>query len=170
VAAFFNRDALRPLARCLPLERLGLDPRQRYLAFDFWQERLWGEVTGRLEVEVPPAGVTLLCLHEKLARPQLLATDRHILQGAVELEALAWDRETETLSGTSVGPPGSSHTLFIHLPQERPWSQGPQALPRDGAGCTLRMAEPRLLRVLVRFARSRRVAWQVQMERPKPKG
>jgi hypothetical protein len=47
----------------------------------------------------------LLALHEKTGKPQFVSTDRHVLQGAVEIENMYWNEDTKTLSWNFCRPP-----------------------------------------------------------------
>ncbi len=163
VVGCFNASERETLERVLPMHRLWLAPSRTYLAYDFWNESLYGEVTGELRVNVPPAAVLLLALHEKKDVPQVLSTDRHVLQGAWELEGVVWEAPSRTLSGVSLGPEGSAHNVIVHLPQPVPWKQGGPFLFHDFPGYTLKLLSDRLLRVRVRFERGDRVTWQVPM-------
>jgi hypothetical protein len=170
VAGFFNISETSVLERTVPLKRLWLDENQDYLAYDFWKERFHGEVKGELHVKVAPASVTLLALHKKRGVPQVLSTDRHVLQGALELEQVAWHEATKTLEGTSTGPIGTAHNLSVYIPDSHPWFQGGPFLNHDYPGFTLRMLDEHILRVRVRFEKSDRVQWAVNVseffERP----
>jgi hypothetical protein len=169
VAGLFNSSETEPLVRNIPLSRLWLDEKKTYLAFDFWNQRLREEVTGELRVTIPPASVVLLALHEKRNVPQVLSTDRHVLQGAIELEQIAWNAETQTLSGVSLGPPGTAHNLAVHLPERHPWFQGGPFLFHDFAGYTVKMMDEHILRIRVRFEETARVAWRINLNEFFPK-
>jgi hypothetical protein len=164
IVCLVNTNASRPVVRSFPLERLWLDPKKRYIAYDFWMERLWGEVTGTLELSVAPASVTLLALHRKSGVPQVVSTDRHVLQGAIELEHTAWDAATRTLSGISTGPLASSHRVSVYLPEGTPWTQDRRQLYHDFEGYTVKLVDDHLLRVHVRFERCQRVTWSVAFD------
>jgi len=161
VVGIFNPDLETSSERVVSLKRLGLDPGVAWLAYDFWQESFLGEVRGELRVTVPPGGVVLLSVRQQRGIPQVLSTDRHILQGAVELENVAWDPEARALCGVSLGPAGSAHHLAIYLPEARPWRQGGHVLFRDFPGYTMRVVDDHLLRMRVRFDQADRVAWRV---------
>lgn len=163
VAAFFNPDASIRQEYCLPLQRLWLDAGKSYIAYDFWQERLHGIIEKQLRVTVLPQHVTLLSLHEKREVPQVISTDRHVLQGALELAEVRWDRESETLSGLSFGPLGSAHNVVIYIPQPIPWVQGGPSLFRDIDGYSLKMLDEQLLRLHVRFTKEEHVSWKIRM-------
>jgi hypothetical protein len=113
--------------------------------------------------------VTLLALHEKRGVPQVISTDRHVLQGAIELESTTWDEAARTLSGVSLGPVGSAHNIAVHVPEAHPWLQGGHALFHDHPGCTLKMADDHVLRVRVRFDQAARVPWKVAFDDFSPK-
>ena len=108
VAGCFNPGESAPLERVIPLERLGLDPARTYLAHDFWPGTFHGEITRELRLTIPPASVILLALHAKQTVPQVIGTDRHVLQGAMELEGVRWNTTTRSLEGVSLGPPGTA--------------------------------------------------------------
>lgn len=163
VTGFFNASETEPLERTLPLHRLWLDPAKTYLAYDFWKQRLHGEISGELHLKIPPASVVLLALHEKRNVPQILSTDRHVLQGAVELEQAAWNGDTKTFEGISLGPPGTAHNVALYLPEAHRWVQGGPFLFRDFPGYTVKMMDDHLLRIRVRFDRATQVAWKVNL-------
>jgi melibiase-like protein len=165
VLGIFNIGESSPMERRLPLRRLGLDPGKTYVAYDFWKEKLHGEVRGELAVKVAPASVTLLSLHEVRGIPQVISTDRHVLQGAVEIEDVSWDAASNVLSGVSLGPEGTAHNVAVYLPEPHPWIQGGPFLFHDFPGYTLKLMDERILRVRVRFDGARRVAWKVDLKK-----
>ena len=121
---FFQCQPTETVEKKFSLERLWLDPDKTYLAFDFWKQQFIGEITGEIKVTVQPGSVTLLTLHEKSGKPQFISTDRHVLQGAIEIENVNWNEDTKTLSGISTGPLNTSHNVFVYIPGEHPWTWG----------------------------------------------
>ena len=162
--AVFNPDLAKAFRKKYRLEKLGLDPAVTYVAFDFWTQQLVGEVSRELEVTVQPGGVTLLALHARSGKLQIVATDRHVSQGALEIEDVAWDADTKTLSGTSRGPLRSSHQVFVYVPEALDWTWEGSALFRDHDSYSLKLVGRQLVRVHVRFDGSDRVRWQVRRE------
>jgi hypothetical protein len=160
VLGLFNADEEKAKEKVVALDRLGLAPAKTYVAFDFWNQRLVGEIQGELKARVEPASVTLLAIHEKTGVPQVISTDRHISQGGIELQDVHWDAASGTLKGTSLGPIGSTHRVFVYLPEKRPPAQKPYFLFHDFKGYTLKLIAPHLLRIQVRFDTSDRVAWE----------
>jgi len=161
VAGFFNSSDSEMQEYVMPLDRLWLDNTKTYIAYDFWNNSFLGEMKNELKVKVPPASVLLMSVHEKSDIPKVISTDRHILQGAVELEDVRWDADKEILSGVSLGAPDSAYNVYIYIPDSHPWRQGGVALYHDFKGYTLKMTNSNILRMHVRFGEESRLQWSI---------
>lgn len=164
ILGVFNADLRQPIRKSIPLAGMGLDPKRAYIAYDYWMERLVSNVSDPLEVEVAPGSVTLLAIHERLGRPQVISSDRHVLQGAIELEEVQWMEETQTLKGVSKGCPHRTDRLTIHLPNAIPWVQGPAVLYRDFGSYSIKPVEENLLRIWLRFDDQEVIQWEVCLQ------
>ena len=91
VVGFFNASLTESVEKTFPLQRLRMDHTKTYLAFDFWKQQFIGELTNEIKITVQPGSVTLLALHERSGNPQFISTDRHVLQGALEIENVNWN-------------------------------------------------------------------------------
>jgi hypothetical protein len=80
---------------------MDLDQDSKYYAYEFWDNSLAGEFTGsgELRLELRPGEAKMLSIREKSAFPQLLSTDRHIMQGLIETRDLKWNPETLEITG-----------------------------------------------------------------------
>jgi alpha-galactosidase len=106
------------LAKTLPLERLGLDPKASYAVFDFWNQRFQGiETSGAVSVEVPPDSVKLLRIARDHEHPWLLSTDMHIRQGQAEILDCKWDEDAMTLTVRAQRPAGHEGSIYAHAPK-----------------------------------------------------
>lgn len=161
IAGFFNSDESEIKEFALPLNRLWLNNNKNYIAYDFWNNRYFGEVKNDLKVKVPPASVLLLSVHQKSDMPEIISTDRHILQGAIEMEDVKWDSEKQVLSGISLGAPESTYNVYIYVPDSHPWQQGGVALYNDFPGYTLKMTDKNILRMHMRFEEESRIPWSI---------
>lgn len=83
--------------------------------YDFWDERFLGVKQGRIRLQAPPHGVRILRVTPYLAQPQLIGTDMHILQGAVEVLHASY--EDNILSVSCTRPAGERGTLRILTPR-----------------------------------------------------
>ncbi len=164
VAGFFNASLSEPVIRSFPLERLWLLPDQPYLVYDFWKQKFMGEITGDIQITVPPGSVTLLTFHAKSGVPQVISTSRHVLQGAIELEQVAWDAGTQTLNGISRGLPDSSHYVTVYLPDPEPWKQSGQGLFHDYGSYSLNRIENNIVRIWMHFRNEDQLAWQIKKD------
>ncbi|NCQ32815.1 MAG: hypothetical protein GW802_36325, partial [Armatimonadetes bacterium] len=104
------------------LSRLNLETGKPYVVWDFFGERLLGEVTpgGELELAVrvpaPAMSARLLQIAPKETRPFVLSTDMHLTQGGVELPEVKWEDDTLTLRGTARRAPGITGKVLIYVP------------------------------------------------------
>jgi len=89
--------------------------------YDFWTQRLLADTGGALQLHFAPASVRLLAIHARRGVPQVLGTDRHYTQGAVELAQVHWDAAQGVLSGIGLGAPGLSWTLTVYVPEGWQW-------------------------------------------------
>lgn len=82
---------------------LGLDPNASYHAYEFWTDRYLGKLSGteQLKQELDAGHCAMISLRRALEHPQVLSTDRHLLQGWVDLEDVRWDVRRSALSGTA---------------------------------------------------------------------
>ena len=114
VVALFNWADM-PQAVTLSLQDdLGLEEGE-YLAFDFWNQKLRGLVSGSITEHIPTHGTAALVLKKAADKPQILATSRHIT-GALSLRIVDWDEENASLRGQSQIIPGIPYSLFLHVP------------------------------------------------------
>jgi len=85
-------------------------------AFEFWTESYLGQVTGRLRVEdVPAHTCRLIALRRPTGRPQLLGTNMHVFQGAVDIESVSY-REPELVVRVT-HPEQRERKLFVATPE-----------------------------------------------------
>ena len=116
VVALFNfTDA--PRSFDVAMESIGLDSGKPYTAFEFWTGTWEGVIKGGLGCEIPMRTVRLFALHEAEDHPQFVGDDRHITQGAVELDDLRWDAgsKTYTLCVKAIG--GFPFTYYVRVPE-----------------------------------------------------
>ncbi len=83
---------------------LGLDKNKSYYVYDFWNKNFVGKFKGSdtLSQDLREGEARMMSIHAVQNNPQFISTDRHILQGYVDMIVLpTWDSKTKTLSGTS---------------------------------------------------------------------
>lgn len=100
VVSLFNWEA-NPAEIRVDFTELGLDPEQSYLVYDCWNRTLQRRVRDRIAVTAPGHGNSLLAVYADTGLPQLVYSDRHIVQGGIGLEGIRWNSAAKTLSGTT---------------------------------------------------------------------
>jgi len=159
---YFNYDENSTAVRDFDLARLGLDPQGTCLAYDFWQQKLVAEARGTMRLVFEPSSVNFLAIHARRGVPQLIGTDRHYTQGALELENVRWDGATKVLSGTGLGAPGTAWRIAIYVPHEYSWEADGPGYFHDHEGFSAISYEKRLLRARLNFNGTNRIDWSVK--------
>ncbi len=94
---------------------LGLDASKEYLVYEFWKNKLVGICKDHFNLDTLEVyGIQSLAIREKLDRPQLVSTNRHISQGAAEVEKLRW--ENNSLQGRSRVVVDDKYLITLYLP------------------------------------------------------
>ncbi|MDO4570865.1 MAG: alpha-galactosidase [Planctomycetia bacterium] len=96
---------------------LGLDPDEKYLMYEFWTNSFVGAVSKDFATRVPPHAVRLFAIHKMQDVPQFFTSDRHITQGATDVETLKWDAAACTLSGKVALVGENPTTLQFFVPK-----------------------------------------------------
>ena len=108
---------------------VGLDPAAYYHAYEFWSDTYLGRLPGtrRIERTLNPNCCAMISLRKALPHPQVISTNRHVLQGWVDLTDVRWDTETRTLSGTASVIGGEPFKIVVA-------NNGTQAIKSDARG------------------------------------
>ncbi len=94
---------------------LGLDASKEYLVYEFWSDKFLGVLKDEIKLgELEPMGLQSIAIREKLNRPQLVSTSRHLSQGAAEIKQMSW--EDNTLAGRSQLIVDDRYILTLHVP------------------------------------------------------
>jgi hypothetical protein len=94
---------------------LGLDRKASYHAFDFWSNKYLGIIkgTGRLAIELRGGEVAMVSVRKVEKHPQVVSTNRHIMQGMMECHNVAWSAAGRVLSGSVDVVGGEDFVLTI---------------------------------------------------------
>ncbi len=115
---------------------LGLDAAATYYLHDFWNDEFLGEISGNGRVSRPlkPLQSLVYSLRRKLERPQVLSTNRHIMQGM--LDQVNWNADSLTLAGATRVAAGEPLILTIaangHLSAKTTASSGSAKVSSEG--------------------------------------
>ena len=80
---------------------LGLEPNATYHAFAFWSQQYVGLLKGqdRLSLKLRGGEAAMVSVRKQQDYPQVISTNRHMMQGMVECHDIKWDSKAKTLSG-----------------------------------------------------------------------
>lgn len=89
------------LSKSLNEGGLGLDANKQYYAYDFWNDHFIGLISGndKLEQQLRAGEARMMALHIKEEHPQFISTNRHIMQGYLDLKDVYWNKKSKTLEG-----------------------------------------------------------------------
>ncbi len=80
---------------------LGMKADKKYYVYDFWNNALIGKFSGqdKLSVKLAKYQSLVYSVHEVKDHPQFISTNRHVMQGLMELHDVNWDRVNKIYSG-----------------------------------------------------------------------
>jgi len=145
----------------LHFDRLGLEPGQGYLVYDFWDDRFLGLHGEHLKVLVRLADCVVLAVHPAKGVPQLVSTNRHVTQGGVDLEQIEWDAETCTLIGTSRLVAHDEYVATIYVPRDFEFLSA----EADIGNVRTRHDTPTTVRLTLQSAATKPVRWRLKFDR-----
>jgi hypothetical protein len=100
----------------LPLAGAGIRG-ERFLTYDVWGERPLPDVTTAIEAEVAAHDVVVVAVRPVTTRAQVLASSRHVVQGAVDILEEEWDQPTRTLRVKSGALDARPYTVTVAVPK-----------------------------------------------------
>ena len=94
---------------------LGLDPDKDYYFYDFWNDHFIGTSAGTKAIfqTIRPLQALSYSAHRKKDHPQFLSTNRHIMQGLVDLKEVSWTPEDGTYSGKASVVGGEAFVITL---------------------------------------------------------
>ncbi len=107
-----------PLSGETAFGAIGLDSARDYYVYDFWNNTYVGKLPGDSSIrqELEQGEARMLSVHAVASNPQWISTDRHLMQGYVDLVGKpVWDAENRSLSGTSAVVGGEPYRVTIAL-------------------------------------------------------
>ena len=153
-----------PLSGDTAFGALGLNSGREYYLYEFWNDAYLGKLRGdsALKQELQPDEARMFSIHAVQSQPQWLSTDRHVMQGYVDLVTKpSWDAAQRTLSGTSDVVGGEPYRITIALNGASPTGAEVKA---GSATVTIRPDQPELADLVIVAAENQQVAWTVRFK------
>lgn len=94
---------------------LGLETESSYYVYDFWNEKFVGKVGGAdtIRQSMRPGESRMLSIHKIENNPQFISTNRHIMQGYVDMVKIEWDEKRSQLKGISRTVAGETYRIIV---------------------------------------------------------
>lgn len=105
-----------PLPTSLPLSTLGLTG-ARFTAYDVWRDIPLPDLKDAVTVTLDPRSALTLGVRPAAARPLVIGTTRHVVQGAVDVTEETWDAATRTLTAKSTNLDGRAYAITVAVPK-----------------------------------------------------
>jgi len=122
VVALFNWKDEEQEKDLKVVEELGLNGDKKYMAFDFWNQKLVPVIEHSISCRIPIHGTRVFVIKSITDKPQIVATSRHITC-AVSVKEINWDSKSQTFKGVSEIIHGSPYSIFIHIPEGMSFSE-----------------------------------------------
>ena len=106
-----------PLQLSLPLGALGITD-AKFDAYDVWHDTPVTSLQDPIALPLEPRSARAVAIRPTAARPQVIGTTRHVVQGAVDVVDEAWDAATRTLSAKAVNLDARAYAVTIAVPKK----------------------------------------------------
>ena len=102
----------------IPLAALGITG-DRFDAYDVWRDAPGTPLTDLLAVTLEPQSARVIAIRPAppAARPQIIGTTRHVVQGAIDVADETWDQATRTLKAKATNLDGRAYAVTISVPK-----------------------------------------------------
>ena len=105
-----------PLALALPLAGLGISG-TKFDAYDVLRNVPATDLKDTLALTVEPRSARTVAIRPATARPQVIGTTRHMVQGAVDVVDEIWDPTTRTLKATAATLDARAYAVTVAVPK-----------------------------------------------------
>ena len=105
-----------PLDVSLPLATLGINGAM-FDAYDVWRDTPVASLKSGLALTLEPRAARTIAIRPAAARPQVIGTTRHVVQGAVDVAEESWDATTRTLKAKSTNLDARAYAVTIAVPK-----------------------------------------------------
>ncbi len=144
---------------------LGLEQDKEYFMYDFWNDKFLGRYYGSdlLIQELRPGETRMISIHAVEKHPQFISTNRHIMQGLVDMPGLpVWNETSRVLSGKSSVTGGEEYKAVIALNGYKPAKCSAR---RASAKITLADKGKNLLILSLKSDKNSEVEWQINFNK-----
>ncbi len=100
----------------LPLAALGIAG-ARFTAYDVWRDAPLADLKDAVTVTLEPRSALTLGVRPAAARPLVIGTTRHIVQGAIDVTEETWDATTRRLAAKATNLDQRPYAVTVAVPK-----------------------------------------------------
>jgi hypothetical protein len=136
---------------------MGLSKNRKYYVYDFWNNKLIGIFAGTdsLKQTLRKGEARMMSVHEQITIPQVLSTDRHLMQGYIELSDVKY--ENEILSGNAHPVAGETMKIIIATNGKKP-----KSVSIEKGKASFKMINMNLLELSLVAEKREKLKWNVK--------
>ncbi|HUL48919.1 MAG TPA: alpha-galactosidase [Gemmatimonadales bacterium] len=101
--------------RSVPAASLGLTGK-RFTAYDVWGAAPLNDITDRLGGTIPGHGALVVGMRRALGRPQVVGSNRHVVQGMHDVADERWDATARVLTARATNLDGRAYAVTVSVP------------------------------------------------------
>ena len=105
-----------PRDMSVPLAALGITG-AKFDVYDVWRDAPRTELRDTLAARLDAHSALTVAIRPAAARPRVIGSTRHVVQGAVDIADESWDAGTRTLRAKSVNLDGRTYAVTIAVPK-----------------------------------------------------
>lgn len=121
--AFYNSDTLNTKTISVEISKptsfggMGLLKDQEYYIYDFWNDHFIGKIKGdnKIVQKLRRGEVRMMSIHKVEPIPQFISTNRHVMQGFLDMKKCEWDASNLRLHGASEVVAGETYRVVIAM-------------------------------------------------------
>ncbi len=98
------------------LDALGIDAKD-LVYYEYYSGETQDVANGTITASLKPFETKIYAIREKTVHPQIISTNRHVTQGAIEIVALAWNDKARTLSFKADLVGEDLYTVSVRVPE-----------------------------------------------------
>lgn len=163
---FYNPDTQKPdtlsiaLGASLNEGGMELAPQASYHVYDFWNDCYMGLIQGTdvLTQTLRPGEARMLSIRKKQTVPQYLSTNRHLMQGYVDMKSCTWDKSQHKLKGCSLVVANEPYEIIVATN-----GMAPNKAEAEGADITINSipGHKDLIKLILTSSRGGETTWNL---------
>ena len=162
---FYNPDAESEnlieveLGKSSTFGGMGLNPLKSYYVFDFWNDTFVGKFAGKgkLRQILRKGEARMMSVHQVEKNPQVISSNRHVMQGYTDVSDIKWDSLGKILKGISKVIGGETYKLVIA-------TNGNKAISCQAADATVKLiknADTNLIVLAIEKPENGTIEWNI---------